>query len=213
MLFKSSRRFLAWRTETLSSDRGRDDYVAIAVFCLDSDRILGCFRRRSRVDRQVVRESANGEFIADHYPPGAYKRGEQGKVAFRLTIEPDGSLGTCDVTESSGFAALDKETCEVLLRYARLKTVRSSDGRAIRATQTGFIVWRLPAGVKVAVASAKTMPKPDKIICRRSPSTGSLIQRTKQCMTASQWAETNRINRDQIDRLQGRGHFEDENPQ
>ena len=168
----------------------------------------------SDVEASVVRESANGEFISRHYPPGGYKRGEQGKVAFRLTIEPDGSLGTCDVTESSGFAALDKETCEVMLRYARLKPVRSADGRAIRAVQSGFIVWKLPPGAtNVASATARTMPKPDKIICRRSPTTGSLIQRTKQCMTASQWAEANRINRDEIDRLQGRGHFEDEIPQ
>ena len=183
------------------------------LFLLMLSSVLPIASAAVMADAPTVRESKNGEFIADHYPPGAYQRGEQGKVAFRLTIEPDGSLGACDVTASSGFAALDQETCEVILRYAQFKPVRNSDGRAVRAVQSGFIVWKLPRGAtNVASANATIMPKPNKIICRSAPTTGSLIQRTKQCMTARQWAESNRINRDQIDRLQGRGHFEDENP-
>jgi TonB family protein len=155
---------------------------------------------------QVVRQSANGEFILSHYPPGALKRGEQGKVAFRLMIEPDGSLGTCDVTESSGFARLDKETCEVMM-HARLKPVRSSDGRAIRAVQSGYIVWKLPDGAtRVASTGAKTMPKPDQLICRRIETTGSLIARTKQCLTRTEWARQEQQTRDEMDRLQGRAH-------
>ncbi len=157
---------------------------------------------------EVVRQSANGEFLTRNYPPGALKRGEQGKVGFRLTIEPDGSLGTCDITESSGFAALDKETCEIMLRHARLSPVRNSEGRAIRAVQPGFIVWRLPAGSKVASSSATTMPKPDQIICKRSQTTGSLVAKTKQCMTRAEWARTQRQAQDEMDRIQGRGHMD-----
>lgn len=161
------------------------------------------------VESQVVQQSSNGEFLIRNYPPGAIKRGEQGKVGFRLTIEPDGSLGTCDVTESSGFRALDKETCEILLRHARLKPVRNSDGRAIRAAQSGFIVWRLPAGAVIAASTAKTMPKPDQIICKRSQTTGSLVAKTKQCMTKTEWGRAQREARDEMDRLQGRGHMDD----
>ena len=161
------------------------------------------------VETQLVQQSANGEFLIRNYPPGAIKRGEQGKVGFKLTIEPDGSLGTCDVTESSGFASLDKETCEIILRHARLKPVRNSDGRAIRAAQSGFIVWRLPAGAKVAASSTKTMPKPDQIICKRSQTTGSLVAKTKQCMTRAEWTRSQREAQDEMDRLQGRGHMDD----
>src|SRR3954453_12545589 len=103
---------------------------------------------------QMVRDEKNGEFIWKYYPQGALKRGEQGRVAFRLTIEPTGTIGTCEVTESSGFKALDAETCDIMGLYARVEPVRNSDGRAIRATQNGFIVWKLPPGaVKVATAS------------------------------------------------------------
>ena len=160
-------------------------------------------------EQAIVRQSANGEFLTKNYPPGALKRGEQGRVGFKLTIEPDGSLGTCDVTESSGYASLDKETCEIMLRHARLSPVRNGEGRAIRASQSGFIVWRLPDGAtRVASTSAKTMPKPDQIICKRSQTTGSLVAKTKQCMTRNEWARTQRQAQDEMDRYQGRGHMD-----
>lgn len=184
--------------------------VPLIVFATIPSMLSSAFAAGPNSAEQVVRQSTNGEFISKHYPPDAYKRGEQGKVAFRLTVEPDGSLGTCDVTESSGFATLDKETCEVMLRYARLKPVRNSDGRAIRATQAGFIVWKLRDGAApAAAAQAQTMLKPDQIICKRTETTGSLIRRTKQCMTRAEWARNQRQNQDNIDEFQGKGHYDD----
>ena len=155
---------------------------------------------------QLVREAANGAFIAEHYPSGALKRGEQGKVTFQLTVEPDGSIGACAVTGSSGFAGLDQETCEIMVRYARTKPVRNADGRAIRTTSPGHIVWKLPAGsAKVASVSSGTVKKTDKLICKRVHDTGSLIARTKQCLSRSEWARQERVTRDAVDSIQGRG--------
>jgi TonB family protein len=160
---------------------------------------------------QSVRSTKNGEFIANHYPPRALKAGEQGKVSFRLVVEPDGSLGTCEVTKSSGYKSLDDETCELILRHARLGVTRNADGRAVRAEQNGFINWVHPEGrgkraSAVEIAAAKT---PGKIICKRTPSTGSLIRRSKQCMTAQQWAEASRIARDKAYSIVGQGYYED----
>ena len=75
--------------------------------------------------------------------------------------------------------------------YARVSPIRNADGRAIRAQQTGFIVWKLPPGAtNVASASgAKTLSKPDQLVCRKDVTTGSLIATTKQCLTKTQWAE------------------------
>jgi protein TonB len=160
---------------------------------------------------QSVRMTANGEFIAQHYPLRALKAREQGKVGFRLVVESDGSLGSCDVTESSGSKSLDNETCELILRYARLTPVRNSEGRAVRAVQNGHIIWKLPANApQMASAAASKGPDPERIICKRTAKTGSLIARTKQCMSARQWAEASRIARNQANELIAQGHFEDE---
>ena len=159
---------------------------------------------------QSVRMSTNGEFIANHYPPRALRAREQGKVGFRLVVEPDGALGSCDVTESSGSKALDNETCELILRYARLNAVRNADGRSVRAVQNGYINWKLPADApRMASASASQGADPERIICKRTARTGSLVARTKQCMTARQWASMQRIARDEADRLIGKGHYQD----
>ena len=154
----------------------------------------------------MVQDSKNGEFIWKYYPPGALKRGEQGRVAFKLTIDPTGTISTCDVTESSGFKALDAETCEIMALYARVQPVRNAEGRAIKATQSGFIAWKLPSGA-VQIASAaprKTMPKPDQLICRKDVTTGSLIATTKQCMKRSEWDLQQRETRDKFEQLQGK---------
>jgi protein TonB len=156
---------------------------------------------------QMVRGDKNGEFLWKYYPPGAAKRGEQGRVAFRLTVEPTGVISTCDVTESSGFKVLDDETCEIMSLYAQLKPPRNSEGRAVRAQQNGFIVWRLPPGAtQLASARTKTMPKPDQMICRKDITTGSLIATTKQCMTRAEWTRANADMRDHWEGLQGRGY-------
>ena len=154
-----------------------------------------------------VQASKNGEFLSRYYPEGAAKRGEQGKVTFQLTIEPDGSIGRCTVTESSGFRALDTETCDIMVRFARTKPVRNGDGRAIRARQPGYIVWKLPGGaIKIAATTATTMPQPDSLICKREPKTGSLIAKTKQCLTRTEWSQQEQQWKDEINRIQGRGH-------
>ena len=155
--------------------------------------------------RETAQEAKNREFIARNYPPGALKRGEQGRVAFRITIEPDGSLGTCEVTESSGFAGLDSETCEIMIFNARLKPVRDKSGRSVRSSQKGFITWRLPEGREgFATATAAAMPKPDDIICKRTPKVGSLIVKTKQCMSRADWLRSEQAVRDQVENIQFR---------
>src|SRR5690349_12087627 len=156
----------------------------------------------------MVQDAKNGEFMWKYYPPGALKRGEQGRVAFKLTIEPTGTISTCDVTESSGFKALDAETCEIMALYARVQPVRNAEGRAIKATQTGFINWKLPPGAtQIASAStAKKMAKPDQLICRKDITTGSLIATTKQCLKRSEWLQQEQQTREEIERIQGKGY-------
>jgi TonB family protein len=154
----------------------------------------------------MVQDAKNGEFVWKYYPPGALKRGEQGRVGFKLTIEPTGTIGGCEVIQSSGFKALDVETCEIMALYARVQPVRNSEGRAIQATQSGFINWTLPPGAtKIASASPdKKMARPDQIICRKDVTTGSLVATTKQCLSRSEWARQERLTRDETERLQGK---------
>src|SRR3954454_21099766 len=137
----------------------------------------------AKVSDDYLRQSNNGEFLSEFYPEGALKRGEQGRVGFSLTIEPEGWIGSCEVTESSGFAALDRETCEIMVLYAKVRPVIEG-ARAVRSKALGYISWTLPSGVPRAVpAAASTLRKPDPIICERGLATGSMVIKTIQCLT------------------------------
>lgn len=168
----------------------------------------------SNADTPNVRQSANGEFITKHYPHGALSKGEQGKVSFEVTIEPDGALGSCEVTGSSGFATLDRETCEFIAKFAKLQPVRNAEGRTIRAVQQGYINWQLPAGARQVATAANVKGQTDrfgkpldmnKTICRTTARTGSRVGSTKVCMSRSDWTRQERVTRDGIQVMQGGG--------
>ena len=72
---------------------------------------------------QMVRAAKNGQFLWEYYPQGALKRGEQGRVAFKSTIEPTGTISTCDVTESSGFGRWTRKLATSWGLYARVAPV------------------------------------------------------------------------------------------
>lgn len=185
--------------------------IALAFFALVSVNLASTTVLADNAAGDMVRSAANGEFLVSHYPPRALKVGEQGRVGFRITVEPDGSLGSCEVTQGSGSAALDRETCEVIVEFARFQPVRDGDGRAVRAVSDGYVDWKLPAGVKHAgavAASANGASDLDKIVCKRTPRVGSIIIKVKQCMTLREWTRTADEAQEELKRLTRGGHVD-----
>ena len=56
-------------------------------------------------------------FSPDDYPAAA--SGRRGVVGLKLFIDPQGRLMTCGINRSSGEAALDVATCDILRRRSR----------------------------------------------------------------------------------------------
>lgn len=83
-------------------------------------------------------------FSQDDYPPTALRANEQGSVGFKVAIGSDGRVTSCDVTSSSGSAALDEQTCRLIVRRARYTPARSATGAAQASTAEGKINWTLP---------------------------------------------------------------------
>ena len=78
------------------------------------------------------------------YPAEAFRRREQGRVAFEITISPEGRVSACRVTRSSGSASLDQATCEIMQRGAMFRPARDSHGNAVASTVRSAINWILP---------------------------------------------------------------------
>lgn len=67
-----------------------------------------------------------------------------GRATFRLAIDASGKVTGCTVTRSTGHAALDAATCELVTKRARFDAARDSSGRPVAGSYTGAINWQIP---------------------------------------------------------------------
>lgn len=80
----------------------------------------------------------------DDYPPSSIRAEEEGTTAIKWTINTQGRVENCVVTQSSGSAALDQAACRALTRRARYSPAVDAAGNPIASTQSRRVVWRLP---------------------------------------------------------------------
>lgn len=86
-----------------------------------------------------------GNWALDNdYPVEARRAGHEGVVVFRLTVDAAGAVSRCEVTTSSGSPVLDATTCQLMRERARFKPARDERGRAIAATYSNRVTWRIP---------------------------------------------------------------------
>jgi periplasmic protein TonB len=134
-------------------------------------------------------ESRNGEFIFSQYPARALAAGEQGPVRFRAEVDERGNVLSCKVTEGSGFKRLDRETCDLIVDHASFKPALDQGGTARAAVHDGIVNWRIPGAAPAATKAAYAGKSPDEVICKRVNKTGSLVTRSRACMTRREWAQ------------------------
>ena len=160
--------------------------------------------------RAAVDQSQNWATFMKHYPKRAIAAGEQGLVAFKLTLDRAGHPTECQVTHSSGHKLLDNETCELLMMHAEFQPPRDADGNRLNVFRTeGVINWRLPGSDGKLIQPTK-LAKADpfeKKICRRSIRTGTLAGFERTCMTAREWDYQRREAVDAAVEFQGKKGF------
>jgi len=81
-------------------------------------------------------------FSADDYPMEAAKEGVEGTATFEVDVDPEGKPTACRITRSSGSPALDKRTCEVVLKKGRFLPA-TSGGKAVAGRYSRTASWRL----------------------------------------------------------------------
>jgi TonB family protein len=152
-----------------------------------------------------AQSAGQGDFMARHYPPTALKNGEEGRVAFRVAISKDGHIERCEITESSGYSTLDRETCDFIAIFANMQPARDAKGNAFATIQTGVVNWHLPAGVaKSAAPRMASAGLPPPLVCKRSTNSGSMLAHTTACMTDAEWGLQDRLVRQTLDERIGR---------
>lgn len=80
---------------------------------------------------------------ARDYPREALRHFQTGIVRVQLVIDPTGRVAGCHVVVSSGFPALDGETCTLLRARARFTPARDEEGKATSDNYVQGITWRI----------------------------------------------------------------------
>ena len=119
--------------------------------------------------------------IQMNYPAAALRNEEEGTVTMRITIGTDGLVQDCEVTKSSGSAALDEAGCEGMRDFARFTPARDINGIAIPSVTEQSIRYILPDdGLKMHYSN----PIPERIFEWRNrvfdKEYGDAIQQTAQ---------------------------------
>ncbi|CAA9534195.1 MAG: hypothetical protein AVDCRST_MAG23-1306 [uncultured Sphingosinicella sp.] len=94
---------------------------------------------------QRVRLIRGGVSDAD-YPRSALRDNFQGSVHMRFLVTPEGRIGRCEVTRSSGHAGMDRETCRLMQQRLRYRPARDIYGRAVPAWTEGEQEWYMRRG-------------------------------------------------------------------
>lgn len=86
-----------------------------------------------------------GIFRSDDYPGVAIHKEQSGSVRLVLLIDEQGRVADCTVTDSSGIAALDAQSCAVVTERARFKAAIGLDGKPAKSSFHQRISWRIEA--------------------------------------------------------------------
>jgi TonB family protein len=82
-------------------------------------------------------------FSSADYPQAALARSQSGSTKIMLLIDESGVVKDCTLTQASGVAVLDSNTCGVILRRARFHPAVGLDGRPAKSAFSQTITWRL----------------------------------------------------------------------
>ena len=137
---------------------------------------------------RAASNATNWDIFLKLYPKRALEAREEGAVGFIVTLDSQGDVTDCQVTHSSGHPLLDQETCKLITMNAVFKSDPNL-GPSQTKTHEGMIAWKLPNSGTVlasptAIASSEAA---EKVICKKSITTGSLASVERTCMTQREW--------------------------
>lgn len=90
--------------------------------------------------------------VHQNYPLAALRDNAQGSVRLVVSVDPEGRVSKCFVTQSSGHEAFDKAACDGMEQFAMFDPARDEMGRPVAGSYATVITYRfktqppVPAG-------------------------------------------------------------------
>ncbi|HEV2594824.1 MAG TPA: TonB family protein [Sphingomicrobium sp.] len=86
-------------------------------------------------------EQIAGSITSGDYPKHLRETGVSGRVSFLFTVEPNGRVGRCTITRSSGVPELDELTCRLIQQRFLYRPSTDRNGRPIEDEVEGEHDW------------------------------------------------------------------------
>lgn len=78
------------------------------------------------------------------YRPRWIRENLTGSARFSLSIDANGKVTDCTITRSTGHAALDEATCQLVTKRARFDAARDGNGKPVAGTYSNTVNWNIP---------------------------------------------------------------------
>ncbi|CAA9509062.1 MAG: hypothetical protein AVDCRST_MAG09-1475 [uncultured Sphingomonas sp.] len=91
--------------------------------------------------RQSAMGDLTGLIRSEDYPAINIRNNQTGRVKVVLLVGADGKVADCSLTETSGVAALDAQTCVLIKDRAKLRPAIGADGRPARDVVVQAVHW------------------------------------------------------------------------
>src|SRR3546814_17682230 len=82
--------------------------------------------------------------LAYDCPARAIREGREGTTGFRVSVNAEGRVASCDITASSGHPDLDAETCKLITRRGRFTPSKDREGNPTTGSYSNRIRWQIP---------------------------------------------------------------------
>jgi protein TonB len=113
------------------------------VFCI-AGVALAATSASAQAPSSRIKDAGSMSLPLSAYPERARERGEEGTVEYRVDVDRDGALRSCEIIKSSGHSQLDQATCELMIQHVKFAPDVNEEGRPLESIFQGTIVWKLP---------------------------------------------------------------------
>ena len=129
------------------------------------------------------------------YPASSWAAGEQGRSSYSVAVNARGKPTACTIFESSGYAALDAKTCELVMERGVFHPMLDDDDNPIAGEYRGSHNWRriepLHAGSSNVILAYTVAADGQVVDCEVVEASGALSTNARErlesqpCPTAS----------------------------
>ena len=98
----------------------------------------------ARAIKQKPKPRKTPWIYVEDYPGAERKQRNEGTVTYLLTVSDKGKTTGCRILHSSGFAGLDKATCDLLQRRSSFYPARDAAGGAVASHFADHFTWQVP---------------------------------------------------------------------